>query len=67
MLDIGGLPHRGTEDCEFVSPDTRRNFCRTGGGFEPARDLLQHAVADGMTVMVVDRLESIQIEHHQGV
>ena len=64
------LPHRavGTRhhDRKFIAADPAENIDRTEAAAQDIRHALQHAVAHGVTVSVVDALEVIDVDQDEG-
>ena len=57
----------GQEDGELVAPHAGQRVGPADAAFEPAGDLLEQRIADGMTERVVDLLEPVEIhEEHRG-
>ena len=63
--DLGGLGLR-KEDHELVAADAADVVDGAYGCAQPAADLLEHHVADGMSVLIVDGLEIVEIDHQHG-
>ena len=62
LLRVGSF----ADDDELVATESRDGVRRPGLGPQPVRDLHQQAVARVMTVGVVDGLELVEIEDHDG-
>ena len=54
------------QDDEFVAAPTRDQIARTDDGAEPGGDLRQELVARAVAEAVVDLLEVVEIEKHDG-
>ena len=54
------------QDDELVAAEAGDEVIGPAGAPDPVRDLLQHLVATGMTVRVVDRLEVVEIAEQHG-
>jgi hypothetical protein len=48
------------------SPPTRARWSPAAHAAQPVRGLDEHAVADGIAVAVVDRLEVVEVEQGEG-
>lgn len=55
------------EDAEFVAAQSRQNVARPKIIAEQYGDLTQQLVAGGVAACVVDQLELVEIQIHQGV
>ena len=53
-------------DHELVATEATERLARFEPLEEPGRDLLQHDVADGVALGVVDHLEAVEVEEEHG-
>src|ERR1700688_376203 len=56
----------GHDDRKLVASDSGQNGTRMEKNGDPPREFAQRLVSRGVTVPVVDRLESIKVEHENG-
>ena len=61
-----GSAHAVEEDRELVAPEARDGVGGTDRSFEPARHLEQHGVAGLVPEAVIDGLEVVEVDEHDG-
>ena len=62
---VGVADEDVTDDCELVAADTCRGVVRSDRRQQSLRSLDEHLIAGAMTVKVVDRFETIEVEVDQ--
>ena len=53
-------------DRKLVATEARQHVGLTNGGLQASADLDQQLIAGGMSKRVVDGLELVEVEHHDG-
>ena len=65
IAQLSAIIHVRQDDLEFVSTEPAHLTLAADDLLDARSDLLQQLVSNRMPVSVVDRLEAIEIEHHQ--
>ena len=63
LLDFQLRRHVGTDHHELVAAEPGNHVLVAGRGAQPFGDGVEHRIAGGMAVLVVDRLEAVEVEH----
>ena len=61
-----GRWHVAQVDGEFLATQPPAQIIAANGGAQAVRDCLEHAIAHGMAIAVIDRLEMIDIDQQAG-
>ena len=67
LPDIVAIVDGSAKNREFIAAQTPHDVAVFDDGLHAGRDRLQNPIPGGMTVLVIDALESIEIEQQQGV
>ncbi len=65
-LGMDGVFQLGQDDHELVAAESRHRIAFAQAFEQPSRGLAQQLVADGVAEAVVDLLELVEVDDHQG-